>query len=266
MQTGRMTGRQRGFTLIELLVVIAIIAILAALLLPVLSRAKSRGLQISCLSNLKQLQLCWQMYADDSNEVLALNPKNSPTNSWIQGDMSNPLEATNVTLLQYGQLFPYNKNTGIYRCPADNLPDKRSTPAIAFRVRSYAMSCYMSGEDVGYTHYNLNGYHVNKTLSDITKPRPPDAFVFTEEAEFSIDDGHFGFTPSGLPGQSPINVWLNVPGLWHRGANFSFADGHASFRKWMDSSTLAITYTSKLDAALPNHADLRYVQSILAAK
>ena len=266
MQTSRMTRRQRGFTLIELLVVIAIIAILAALLLPALSRAKGKALQISCLSNLKQLQLCWQMYADDSNGVLPLNPKNSGGNAWIQGDVSKPLEATNVALLQSGLLFPYNKNTDIYRCPADNLPDKRSTPAILFRIRSYAMNCYMSGEDVGSNHYTLNGYHVNFKLGDITKPKPPDAFVFTEEAEFSIDDGHFGFTPSGLPGQGPINVWLNVPGLWHRGANFSFADGHASFHKWMDSSTLAITYTTKPDAALPNHSDLRYVQSILAAK
>ena len=266
MQIGRMTKRQRGFTLIELLVVIAVIAILAALLLPALSRAKSKALQISCLTNLKQLQLCWQMYADDCNNVLALNPKNSTTNAWIQGDMSNAADVINAVLLQYGQLFPYNKNTGIYRCPADNLPDKRSTPPISFRVRSYAMSCYMSGEDVGNTHYSLIGYHVNFKLDDITKPKPADAFVFTEEAEFSIDDGHFGFTPSGLPGQGPENIWLNVPGLWHRGANFSFADGHASFRKWMDGATLAINHTVWNDLAIPNHSDLRYVQSILATK
>ncbi len=266
MQIDRMTKKQRGFTQIELLVVIAIIASLAALLLPALSRAKSKALQISCMSNLKQLQLCWQMYADDFNEVLALNPKNSPTNAWIQGDMSNPSDAANVVLLQYGQLFPYNKNTDIYRCPADILPDKRSTPPITFRVRSYAMSCYMSGEDVGNTHFSLTGYHVNFKLSDITKPKPPDVFVFVEEAEFSIDDGHFGFSPSGQPGQGPVNTWENVPGLWHRGANFSFADGHASFRKWMDGATLAINHTVWNDLAIPNHSDLRYVQSILATK
>ena|ERR1700690_3232247 len=269
MQTGRRTKRQRGFTLIELLVVIAIIGILAALLLPALSRAKGKALQISCMSNLKQLQLCWQMYADEYGDVLALNPPSSKTNAWIQGDMSLTSDATNAVLLRYGQLFPYNKNTDIYRCPADNLPDlsKRSTPPITFRVRSYAMNCYMSGEDVGNTHYSLNGYHVNKKLSDITAPKPTDAFVFVEEAEFSIDDGHFGFTPSGLPGAGPEDVWQNVPGLWHRGANFSFADGHASFRKWMDGSTLAINHTIWNDVyARPNHSDLRYVQSILATK
>jgi prepilin-type processing-associated H-X9-DG protein len=208
------------------------------------------------------------MYADDSNGVLPLNPKNSTANAWILGDVSDPSGATNTALIESGQLFPYNRNAGIYRCPADNLPDKRNAPAapITFRVRSHSMNCYMSGEDVGLTHFNLKGYHTNLTLTDITMPRPPDAFVFVEEAEFSIDDGHFGFTPSGLPGAGPENVWENVPGLWHRGANFSFADGHASFRKWMDGPTLAINRTAWNDVAFPNHQDLRYVQSISAAK
>ena len=180
--------------------------------------------------------------------------------------MSRPKSAPPILqLIQVGQLFPYNNSVGIYRCPGDVLPDTRSSPAITFRVRSYSMNCYMSGEDVGSTHNGLTGYHVNKKMADITSPLPALAFFFGEEAQYSNDDGHFGFSPDGQPGQGPINTWLNIPGLWHKGANFSFADGHASFRKWIDGSTLAINATSVSDSSA-DHADLRYVQSILAQK
>jgi prepilin-type processing-associated H-X9-DG protein len=243
-------------------VVIAIIAILAAMLLPALTKAKARATQTACLNNLKQLQLCWLMYPDENSDLLPLNPKNSTTNAWIQGSMANANDATNTHLLESGQLFPFNKSIGIYRCPADI----RSFSGISFRVRSYSMNCYMSGEDVGATHSGLSGYHVNKKTADITAPRPALAFVFTEEAEFSIDDGHFGFSPDGSPGQGPINSWLNMPGLWHRGATFSFADGHVEFRKWMDGSTLQISTNPGGTDNSTDHADLRYVQNALATK
>jgi prepilin-type N-terminal cleavage/methylation domain-containing protein len=255
--------KQRGFTLIELLVVIAIIAILAAMLLPAFSKAKATATQTTCLNNLKQLELCWQMYPDENGDLLPLNPKNSAANAWILGDMSNANDATNTVLLQKGQLYPFNKNTGIYRCPADI----RTSPAgISFRVRSYGMNCYMSGEDVGATHYSFTGYHVNKRVSDLTSPRPALAFVFVEEAQFSIDDGHFGFGPDGSPGQGPQNIWLNTPGQWHHGADFSFADGHVSFRKWVNGSTMAINNNPGGTDLSLDHADLRYVQSALATK
>jgi prepilin-type processing-associated H-X9-DG protein len=107
---------------------------------------------------------------------------------------------------------------------------------------------------------------VNKKMADLTSPRPALAFVFVEEAQFSIDDGHFGFSPDGQPGQGPVNTWLNTPGQWHGGATFSFADGHASFRKWMDGSTLAINSLPGGNDNSPDHSDLRYVQNALATK
>jgi prepilin-type processing-associated H-X9-DG protein len=118
----------------------------------------------------------------------------------------------------------------------------------------------MNGDDIAQTKGGYSGYHVNHKLSDITTPKPVQAFVFVEEGESSIDDGHFGFMP-----EPADNRWFNWPAQWHGGANFSFADGHADYRKWMDSSTLFISVNPTDDPA-PNHRDLRYVQSITATK
>jgi prepilin-type N-terminal cleavage/methylation domain-containing protein/prepilin-type processing-associated H-X9-DG protein len=249
-----------GFTLIELLVVIAIIAILAAMLLPALAKAKDKAQRINCLSNLKQLQLCWVIYCDDNNQRLPLNPGSSAasatTNAWIRGNMTDPLDATNILLIQQGVLYPYNKNVGIYHCPADM---RRSTAGITFRIRNYSMSCFMNGNALGVlSQYGAGmvGYQVNHKTTDITKPKASLAFVFTEESENSIDDGHFGFLPEG-------DRWLNIPGLVHRGGNFSFADGHAEFFKWKDGRTLAI---GGKDVTIPGDQDIRPIQRALATK
>lgn len=252
--------RARGFTLIELLVVIAIIAILASLLLPALSKAKLKGQQTACLNNLKQLQLCWAMYADDHGDrIISNDPNVGPgSKSWILGYMQdNHPDSTNKTLIEKGALFPYNSASAIYRCPSDagrsTLGGKKQ-----LRVRSYAMNGYMDGVDVGLVFFNQKGYKVNKKTAEITTPPPSQAFVFLDEHQNSIDDGHFGFAPEG-------NTWMNLPAMWHlNGCNFSFADGHAEIFKWRDPRTLAIKVINSVST--PNNLDLKRLQAIVATK
>jgi len=115
----RKTIRPGGFTLLELLAVIATIAILAAILLPVLGKAKIKAQQTRCMANLHQLGFAWSMYYMDNGGRLAESyPVDNP-NAWILGDMTKVTEATNVTLLRNGKLYPYNRSDEIYRCPAD---------------------------------------------------------------------------------------------------------------------------------------------------
>lgn len=219
-----------GFTLIELLVVIAIIAIMAGMLLPALSKAKSKATGIKCLNNVKQLTLAWTMYADDNGNRLAPNSLgNDNTNAWIGGVVSAAPGWTNELDIRHGRLWNYNNSLEIYKCPSD-VAFKSGLKSI-IRVRSFSMSGRMGLSDVDFINPKLENFI---KASDIVRPSPTEAFVFVDEQKDSIDDGYFAVhadIPNG-------GFWLNVPASRHgNGGIVALADGHAENWRWVERTT-----------------------------
>ena len=186
----RRTVGARGFTLIELLTVIATIAILAALLLPILSRAKVKAQRTTCLSNLRQLSVSWVMYADDNHGSLVESyPVNNPE-VWVQGDMTKANEAGNADLIRAGKLYPYNPSVAIYHCPADE--GVTIGGQVVPTLRSYSMNCFMGARDPGLGPIpDTTTNYVLFYAKDTDVPRPSQTWVMIEEDERSINDGFF---------------------------------------------------------------------------
>ena len=251
---------QRGFTLIELLIVIAIIAILAAMLMPVLRRAREKAQAIECLSNQKQLGMAWIMYYSDNQGRLVRNSdedtlnnltgytdpslKTGTNSQWCPGRQDvaqytgvlylspdgTPLaQNAGYQWIMAGLLYPYINTVKVYKCPADLgfvLFGGRQLP----HVRSMSMNGCLSPVQPWNKDASVNYY---LTESSMRSPGPANLFVFIDENPGSINDGYFLDDPD-------YDQWYDYPAITHDNASgMAFADGHVEMHRWRDGAVLS---------------------------
>jgi prepilin-type N-terminal cleavage/methylation domain-containing protein len=244
------TRRSRGFTLIEVLVVVAVIAIMAGILLPTLSKSKSKAEAMFCLNNEKQITLAWIMYADEHNGNLAYNLGANGASVATSGNPPPPMKLnwvnnvldwttsnsdnTNAAKMVETGLGPYvDKTPTVYRCPSDHvLSGQQESAGWRNRVRSYSMNA-MIGNAGSFSQagWNLNNPDYVQFFRLTSIPQPADIFVILDEHPDSIDDGYF-------VERAYNDAWIDLPASYHAGAAcFSFVDGHSETHRWLSSTT-----------------------------
>ena len=270
-----MPRHTRAFTLIELLVVIAIIAIIAAMLMPALAKAKDQARKIKCIGNHKQLAVAWALYPIDNQELLVMNggaaltftPGSTPPYLWAYGgNHGDPGTLTNKSFLvdsRYALLASYARAHELYKCPADRVQWPLSSGKV-YELRSYTLNSYIGTPSSPSLFMNPLTYNSNYELylksSQLNAALPADRFLFIDGNPQSICTPGFGVDLSA-------DAFLHFPSTFHNmRAGVSFADGHVEAHKWLDGrtkSSLPVTVTTYLSHFTPSvgNVDVRWLQA-----